>query len=161
MHPLAYLVSFCLLLCYANADVSEILPVANHNQPQEIQTCLVLTTNVQPDPEANTVLPEQGPVPASSSLVEQDVEVATEAEETRSGQLDSSHADYQGPYHYEKPQVPLEYGVPLPSTDAPALPPPEGRNDDFQGEDYLPPLLGSEDVRRVKRHARLFGKRSL
>ncbi|XP_062716070.1 uncharacterized protein LOC134291833 [Aedes albopictus] len=182
MHPLAYLISFCLLVCYANADVSEIVPKAaatapirNHHQPvvttaaaaKEIQTCLVLTTNLQPNPEANTVLPEHGPVPASSSLdVEIDVAADAEVIKAGGGQLDSSHADYQGPYHYEKPQVPLEYGAPLlpATTEAPALllPSPEGRNDVFEGDDYLPPAPTSNgNGERGKRHAMLFGRRVL
>nr|XP_029732179.1 uncharacterized protein LOC115268274 [Aedes albopictus] len=183
MHPSAYLISFCLLVCYANADVSEIVPKAaaiapidNHHQPavtaaaaaEEIQTCLVLTTNLQPNPEANTVLPEHGPVPVSSSSLDVDIDVAADAEviQAGGGQLDSSHADYQGPYHYEKPQVPLEYGAPLlpATTDAPALllPAPEGRNDVFEGDDYLPPApTNSRNDERNKRHARLFGRRVL
>ncbi|KXJ76755.1 hypothetical protein RP20_CCG009008 [Aedes albopictus] len=150
-------------------------PIDNHHQPavtataaEEIQTCLVLTTNLQPNPEANTVLPEHGPVPVSSSSLDVDIDVAADAEviQAGGGQLDSSHADYQGPYHYEKPQVPLEYGVPLlpATTDAPELllPPPEGRNDVFEGDDYLPPApTNSRNGERDKRHARLFGRRAL
>ncbi|XP_062558525.1 uncharacterized protein LOC134223405 [Armigeres subalbatus] len=161
MHLPAYLISFCLLLCYANADVNEI--VANDPpKSEEIQTCLVLTTNLQPDLEANTVLPEHGPVPESSSLTEVDVKIATEPEEVQpSGQLDSTHADYQGPYHYGKPKIPLEYGAPLPATDVPALPPPEGRNEIFEGEDYLPPSVDSDSSVRAKRHAKFASRRSV
>ncbi|XP_058835014.1 uncharacterized protein LOC131692152 [Topomyia yanbarensis] len=64
-------------------------------------------------------------------------------------QLTAAHADYQGPYHYEKPKLQLEYGAP----DAPKL------DDGPSGitNDYLPPRLTRKSL--AKRQLKLIDRR--
>ncbi|XP_055534283.1 uncharacterized protein LOC129723849 [Wyeomyia smithii] len=68
----------------------------------------------------------------------------------RTVQLATGHADYQGPYVYQKPKVPLEYVVPV----APKL------KDDatLVSNEYLPPRLASAE-NLAKRHATYFIRR--
>ncbi|XP_058461592.1 uncharacterized protein LOC131436730 [Malaya genurostris] len=65
-------------------------------------------------------------------------------------QLTSAHADYQGPYQYEKPKLQLEYGIP----DAPKL---QVVESSALNNDYLPPRLARNSL--AKRHLKLIVKR--
>ncbi|XP_055595889.1 uncharacterized protein LOC129746313 [Uranotaenia lowii] len=79
--------------------------------------------------------------------------------DTQTGQLDATHADYQAPYQYEKPQVTVDYEAPL----AIAAPVPVVRIDAQEPavavqNDYLPPFVNARDA-VAKRHVRYFIRR--
>ncbi|XP_065088014.1 uncharacterized protein LOC135709549 [Ochlerotatus camptorhynchus] len=66
-------------------------------------------------------------------------------------QHNEAHADYQGPYHYEKPKVQLEYVTPVPTL--------EVLSPIFKDQPnvYLPPNHGADSL--VKRHAKYIARR--
>ncbi|XP_055629814.1 translation initiation factor IF-2-like [Toxorhynchites rutilus septentrionalis] len=69
-------------------------------------------------------------------------------------QLDSSHPDFQGPYHYEKPKVQLDYGTPAEEEVVAEV----NISPKVQNE-YLPPATDLEAPVVAKRHAKFLGGR--
>ncbi|KAL1394519.1 hypothetical protein pipiens_011898 [Culex pipiens pipiens] len=162
MKFVTFSVGFCLLFICAQADVSELVNKA----PNEIQTCIVLTTHDEQHAATEELLAEEVTTAVGVPRDEQ--------------QQDPGHPDYRGPYHYTKPKVELEYAVPdvppqgrdldLPKNDY--LPPsaeekdeededvpPQGRNGEFPKKEYLPPAVEEIDG-KIKRNVH-FGRKLL
>ncbi|KXJ73646.1 hypothetical protein RP20_CCG015342 [Aedes albopictus] len=71
-------------------------------------------------------------------------------------QLTETHQDYQGPYHYEKPKVQLEYGAPIVVEKIPEVETPIVK-DQAVDNGYLPPKYTQDNL--VKRHVKYFVRR--
>lgn len=71
-------------------------------------------------------------------------------------QLTEEHQDYQGPYHYEKPTVQLDYVVPIVAEVVPEVETPIVK-EQLIGNNYLPPRHTQENL--VKRHVQYVVRR--
>ncbi|XP_065089414.1 uncharacterized protein LOC135710696 [Ochlerotatus camptorhynchus] len=161
------------LLCISSAfaDVSEIIH-HEHQEHQEARPFDILTINninVEHQPSTLEHISEaihvQEPAAVGFGLPDEGIEILeaievlpvvnADAVVTRV-QLTEAHADYQGPYHYEKPTVQLKYGAPQPTPVEPSVPvePPTLKD---QSNNYLPPKYTGDNL--VKRHAKYIVRR--
>ncbi|XP_038111658.1 uncharacterized protein LOC6034708 [Culex quinquefasciatus] len=151
-----------VVLCFysVSADVSELLYKPDpHGVPhfEHISTLEhVFEGGIEVEP-----VPEAVPFGLSNEGIEvvQALEVIPLAEAVPAirthphQQHGHAHPDYQGPYHYVKPKVQLEYGTPL--EDGPVEHPKV--QDEQPTSEYLPPAGNSEVP--VKRQVKLLYRR--
>lgn len=151
----------------AFADVSEIIQHAPEHQEARPYDILTINLNEEHQPSTLDHLSEtiqvEEPAAVGFGLSDEGVGIVDAIEVlpvvdadavVNRVQLTEAHPDYQGPYHYEKPEVQLKYGAPLPTPVEPVVPvvpvvPPTLKD---QPNNYLPPKFTGDNL--VKRHAK-------
>ncbi|EAT45435.1 AAEL003319-PA [Aedes aegypti] len=163
------------LVCISTAfaDVSELflqpVPLVHHDHIEEHHHQEARPYDILSEHEPSTLeliseaIHEEEPAAVPFGLANEGVEIVEAIEvlpvadgEVQRVQLTETHQDYQGPYHYEKPKVQLDYGAPIVAEKVPEVEAPIVK-DQLVDNNYLPPKYSQDNL--VKRHIKYIVRR--